>query len=150
MGARGPARTPTPILKARGSWLADTAERKNEPQLTVGSPAKPKFLSPIASAEWEAIVSELVPSGVLTKADGPALAALSESYAEMVAACEGLAAIKTKRIRWAVGRKRAAISEFLKAAAQFGMTPAARSRVQAIKEADGGSDKKAKYFGKAS
>lgn len=146
MGARGPARTPTAILQARGSWLADEPERKHEPEFTVGTPERPKFLSPMADQEWNRLVKLLVPSRVLTEADRMALASLCECWADFVNATERLQAATGKQWRLALNAKRACSDALIKAAAQFGLTPAARSRVQAIEGKNADSDKKARFF----
>lgn len=71
MGRRGPLPTPTPILKARGSWLAK--KRKNEPTPKSGRPHCPSHLSPDARKIWRRVVPLLEGMRVLTKADGAAL-----------------------------------------------------------------------------
>jgi len=72
MGSRGPVPTPTPILKARGSWLVN--QRKNEPKAPEGKPECPDWLNKDAQKNWDAVVPLLEEMRVLSKADGNALA----------------------------------------------------------------------------
>lgn len=72
MGARGPAPTPTPVLKARGSWRAEL--NRNEPRPPPGPPPCPKAFGPAERVVWRAVCKALRDMGLLTKADGGALA----------------------------------------------------------------------------
>lgn len=134
---------PTAILRARGSWRADNDAHKREPKLPAGHPERPKMLSKVAADEWDRIVGQLVSTGVLSELDRGALACLCEAWAEVVASLDALK--RNPHGRNNVSRKRFALSEYFKAAAQFGMTPSARSRVQAIEGKDA-DDKKARFF----
>lgn len=71
--ARGPARTPTAILKARGSWRGEKRE-KAEPKPEKGRPRRPSWLKGDAEKEWKRLVEMLSRMGILTKIDGNALA----------------------------------------------------------------------------
>lgn len=71
MGSRGPLPTPTPILKARGSWLV--GRRRNEPVPEAGRPKCPAWLSADAKQIWRTTATILERMRVLTKADGVAL-----------------------------------------------------------------------------
>lgn len=81
MGARGPSRTPTAILAARGSPLAKARE-KTEPKPAAGAPSMPDFVrrDPCARAKWKEVVSTL-PPGVLTKADRSVLTMFVQTWA---------------------------------------------------------------------
>src|SRR3990167_11235512 len=72
VGKRGPAPTPTATLKQRGSWRAN--ERKNEPQPERRIPDCPDWLAPEAAEVWNQMAVLLDAMGVLTVADGNALA----------------------------------------------------------------------------
>jgi len=67
MGKRGPKPTPTPVLKVRGSWRADT--REGEPQPESGRAICPVWLNDEAKKVWKTIAPVLHPLGLLTKAD---------------------------------------------------------------------------------
>lgn len=74
MGRRGPSPTPTNVLKLRGSTLV-TKERENrEVKGPLGRPTCPKWLDEEAKAAWKQVVPMMEGMGVLTKADGNALA----------------------------------------------------------------------------
>lgn len=84
MGARGPAPTPTAVLKLRGSWRADT--RPGEPQPTRGRPRCPAWLSPLAKKLWREAAKQLEQMGVLTVADGNCLARYARLHARWILA----------------------------------------------------------------
>jgi P27 family predicted phage terminase small subunit len=71
MGSRGPQPTPTPILKARGSWLVN--HRKNEPTPEPGRPTCPSWLPAEAKKIWRFVVPMIDRMGVLSRLDGAAL-----------------------------------------------------------------------------
>ena len=148
MGARGPAPTPTPILAARGSWRATARERDGEPRPPVERPACPDVLDGEARAEWDRQVEQLAEMGVLAKVDRAALAAWCIVWGQFIECCRviregtdgkgkdaGLTAIGStgSLVQSPYVRMRdAAIAKILQLAAQFGFTPAARSRIRAI------------------
>ena len=68
---RGPAPTPTEILKMRGSRRAE--RRKGEPKPDKGRPRCPSWLKGNAKTEWKRLVEMLDRMGILTKVDGNAL-----------------------------------------------------------------------------
>jgi P27 family predicted phage terminase small subunit len=68
MGARGPAPTPTEILKLRGSWRA--GKNKGEPQPDKGPPKCPGGLSDPEKVIWRSLVKMLDAMGVLSRVDG--------------------------------------------------------------------------------
>ena len=51
MGKRGPTRTPTSVLKLRGSWRAKT--RGDEPTPQEGVPESPDWLSEDEQSVWD-------------------------------------------------------------------------------------------------
>lgn len=84
MGKRGPKPTPTAILKARGSWLADT--RTDEPEPRKGMPTKPAFLRGEASEEWDRQAELLYEEGRLALMDRAHLAMYCAAWGEFVEA----------------------------------------------------------------
>lgn len=143
---RGRPRVPAKVLEARGSWRAGTLGRDSEPSYLDGSPDHPPFISGEALEEWNRLVGLMVPAKTLTKADRMALAVLCETWADFVDACADYVSAVGKQKRLARINKRVCAEAVLKAAAQFGLTPSARSRVQAVEGKDGGSNQKARFF----
>ena len=68
----GPVKTPTEILKIRGSWRAKT--RKGEPQPTDGLPAAPRWLGKEEQSVWRAMRRDIESLGVGRLPDANALA----------------------------------------------------------------------------
>ena len=80
MGSRGPARTPTQILKLRGSWLAN--RREGEPKGDPAAPHCPKWLRKEGKALWKEIVPQLAAMGVLARCDRNAIARYCQTFAK--------------------------------------------------------------------
>ncbi len=161
MGQRGPAPTPTNILKGRGSWRATKNRREPHPQL--GQPPCPEWLTEDGKKEW-AHVAELVDGmGVMSHVDGEALG----RYCHLITQWRELQDFITKNgisypvrtpiIRDAKGAEigggdilsfrlfpqvrvaKELTRELARLEAEFGLTPAARSRIivqGTTKEAD--------------
>ena len=144
MGARGPRPTPTPLLKLRGSRRGEL--NPNEPELTgyTESPSAPVWLLENAQAEWDRVVSALIRCRVLRSVDEQILAAYCQAYARWREADEWLTKngstvvlrdkdglVKYVQQVPQVAISRAERTAMLKAAAELGLTPAARSRVRA-------------------
>lgn len=120
---------------------------KREPKPTTGiSAAPPAHLSTEARVEWRRVSKILGAVGLLTGADRAALAAYCQAYGRWVQAEKALARmaerdevthgiiIKTSNGNAVqsplVGAANRAMELMLKAATEFGMTPAARTRVE--------------------
>ena len=72
MGLRGPAPTPTKILRLTGS--KELWKRAGEPKPEEGRPKLPTFLeSDEEKREWRRLCALLLPVGILTKLDGNSL-----------------------------------------------------------------------------
>ena len=85
MGSRGPLRTPTPILRARGSWLANHRS-DDAPKPAHGRPTCPRWLKGEARKKWQQLMPLLEELGILAKLDGGALsryAVLWQRWREM-------------------------------------------------------------------
>lgn len=145
---RGPRPMPTHLKLLRGN-PGKQALPKNEPQPELCSevPEPPPFIIGYASDEWWITATELFRLGLLTKVDVPALAAYCYAYGQWRLAAESLAKMQAKdpvmngMIIKGIGglavpnplvnvvRKHA--GDVVRFAAEFGLTPAARSRIVA-------------------
>jgi P27 family predicted phage terminase small subunit len=153
---RGNGRRPLPtaIKKLRGN----AGKRKlndAEPIALPGVPEMPDGLGEVAAKEWRSIVPELVQLGVLSKVDGKALAAYCHSFARwfqaerdvekygviveepilLMGAATGFFRLKKNP---ACNVSETAMKTMKSFLVEFGMTPAARSRIRIDKrkEAD--------------
>ena len=138
MGARGPKSTPTPILKARGSWRAKGRADAKAPLFPVDAPNCPTWLGKEAKAEWHRVVKWLLSAGVLAEVNRAALTAycicwgrLHKAEGEIKKKGEVYVSDKTGveyQSPW-VAIANNARSEMVKLAAEFGMTPASAGRL---------------------
>jgi P27 family predicted phage terminase small subunit len=156
MGSGGSGRRPLPsaMKKLRGN----AGKRKlndSEPVAPSGVPEMPQGLGKVAAKEWRSIVPELVQLGVLTKVDAKALAAYCHAFARWFQAERlvekygviveepilhmgeesGFVRIKKNP---ACNVSEIAMKTMKSFLVEFGMTPAARSRIriEKPKEAD--------------
>lgn len=108
------------------------------PQFTTRLSAPPEFLDATAKRVWRELVKSMatVP-GLVTAVDAPALALMCQAYADAVGFRAEVAkrgAVVTTgrgmiRVNPAIAAYNAAVATYLKFAAEFGLTPSARSRV---------------------
>lgn len=145
---------PTAVKKLRGN-PGKRALNAAEPAPPVGVPQMPKGLGKVAAAEWRSIVPDLIQLGVLTKVDGKALAAYCHAFARWFQAereverhgiiveepillmGEETGFVRLKK-NPACNVSETAMKIMKSFLVEFGMTPAARSRVRIDKpkEAD--------------
>lgn len=78
MGKRGPQKTPTNILKLRGSWRADA--RVDEPEPSKKRPSCPNYISKYGKTVWRWLIPQLEQMGILGECDKNAIA----RYCQMV------------------------------------------------------------------
>ena len=127
----------------------DRADRRNdnEPKFTPDIPSAPPFLSNEAAAEWARVCEQLYTQGVLSQVDRAALGAYCQAYGRWEQAEAALARmaerdnvtkglmIKTTNGNAVqnplVGTANKAMADMMRYAAEFGMTPSARSRISA-------------------
>ncbi len=137
MGIRGPAPKPTAVKILQGK-PGHRPLPANEPKPDSGRlPSAPRWLSDEAKREWKRIAPRLHAVGLLTEVDGLALAMLCEAFAQYMAAktvvdSEGMLLVSEKGNSYqhpAAGLMTQARGELMKWAREFGMTPAARSRI---------------------
>ena len=125
---------PAAVRKLEGRRI----EKHNRPTPQPSMPSCPEFITGEARAEWDRIAPQLYELGLLTKLDMATLAAYCYAYAEWKEASEGVErdgfTIKTNAGNVIqnpyLGIKHTAAAFMLKMAAEFGMTPVSRSRLQ--------------------
>ena len=159
MGRRGPAPTPTEILKLRGSTLVTKRRDQSEPKAPKGKPRCPDWLDKDAKTMWRHLVPLLDAMGVLTRLDGNALArycrlwsrwrkaeAFIDKNGEMFPIRQDNGQVKYFG-QWpqvAIAHKLAL--QLTRLEQELGMTPAARTRVQVSQPAQRQTSDKSHYF----
>lgn len=135
---------------------------KKEAVIALCEPTPPPFLCDDAKVEWGRVCSALFAAGLMTELDRAALSAYCAAYGRWaqseraintMAGKDGINAallIKTKEGNAIqnplVGIANKARADVVRYAAEFGMTPSARSRVTATPDDKKQEDKAARYF----
>jgi P27 family predicted phage terminase small subunit len=160
----GPPKTPTNLKVLRGTFRADRA-LENEPQPELAIPPVPAHLSDESKVEWGRVSQELYQLGLLTNVDRAALCAYCDAWSDYVDAskqCRGQDGKDRKVLRpvdsegkptggyyenpYYTIKKRS--MEIMKSfLAEFGMTPASRTRISATPP-DGAKQKPASRWSK--
>jgi P27 family predicted phage terminase small subunit len=144
----GPPPIPLPVQRMRGNPSHLTKQRVHgepRPAIDARCPEPPSFLSAYAVAEWWSVAPELHQLGPLTVVDVASLAAYCQSYAHWREAEEALARMAANDpvnrgllVETQEGNKRRsplvkiaadAAVDMVRHASQFGLAPAARSRI---------------------
>lgn len=143
MAKPGTKSTPTDILALRDSWRAKDPRRAGEPAARRGLPVCPAFIADdeLASAEWTSVCEELDLMKILCTSDRMAIAGYCEAAAEFQRLAkavreEGHVSVTDKGNAIQnplVGAKNKAAERMLKFAAQFGLTPSARTGIDVDK-----------------
>ena len=138
MGQRGPAKTPTVLNELRGN-PGKRKRNHGEPMPAVGErvPSAPRWLGEGGRRHWRQLAPRLHAVGLLTEADVVGLGMLCEAIGQYLEARdlvtrEGMVAISDKGNAYhhpALAQMNTARGEVLRWAREFGMTPAARSRI---------------------
>lgn len=136
MSKRGPPPTPTDILKLRGSHRGN--ERPNEPRPRKAAPVCPRCLPKEAKAVWKHLVPMLQETKILTVADGGALeryCCLFVRWRAMVKWLEENGEVQETDKGYRQQQPEVSIASNLakelgRLEAEFGLTPAARTRIQ--------------------
>jgi P27 family predicted phage terminase small subunit len=143
MATSGRKPTPTHLELVRGTARRDRIN-KAEAKPAKGVLAPPPHLSARAKAAWKAVAPKLRRLGLLTELDDWALAAACEAYADLLTAREALRAAgggltyESATPTGVIVRSRPELRmisdadrRFRQWLSEFGLTPAARSRVMA-------------------
>lgn len=157
----GPPRKPT-VLKIITGNPGKRSLPKYEAQIAPAEPTPPAFLSDDAKVEWGRVCSMLYKVGLMTEADRAALGAYCQAYGRWAQAERALtrmaerdavtSALMVKTSNGnaiqnpLAGIANKAMADMMRYATEFGMTPAARARVDATPP--NASEKKSdKFFG---
>ena len=160
----GPSRTPTALALVRGN--PGKRPKTAEPGPSIARPAPTPDLSDEAKAEWLRIVDRLADLGLMSDIDVAALTAYCDAFGEWVAARRAFALIQERnkitggfmvrtpnggvQIAPLVSIIRAARSDMVRFASEFGMTPSARAGMDIDVSSGAGSkqatDPTAHYF----
>lgn len=159
MGRRGPAPTPTALLKLRGSSLASKRREIAEAHGPPGTPRCPPWLDKNAKAAWRHLVPLLDTMGVLTRIDGQALArycrlwsrwrkmeAFIEEKGEMypLRGDDGQVRCFQQWPQVAIANKLS--QQLTRLEQEFGMTPSARARLEIVPRVQEDATGKARFF----
>lgn len=160
MAPRGPKPKPTHLKLVTGN-PGRRALNKAEPKVRDAIPPAPADLLADARLEWDRVAKDLYWAGILKDVDRAAFTCYCQAYGRWVQAQRALAkmaatdpvteGLLVKTPNGAViqnplvGIRNKAEADMLRSAAEMGMTPSARSRVQATPP-DGEEDPAAKYF----
>lgn len=137
--------TPTALKLVKGN-PGKRAINKREARPDLAQPSPPAFLSDDAKVEWGRVIDTLYKAGLMTELDRGALAAYCQAYGRWAQAERALArmaekdelnrALMVKTVSGnainnpLVGIANKAMADMMRYAAEFGMTPSARSRVE--------------------
>jgi P27 family predicted phage terminase small subunit len=144
MSKPGPKKTPTAVLKLRGSWRGKA--RANEPELPGGTPECPEWLTGEAKARWNRLAPLLAKAGLLTQGDDMILAMLCQSWSDYIESRKNCldangrlqTVLRTDKGSYYMHPGIAAMTGFwsqvVKGLSHFGLSPATRSDVTAAGE----------------
>jgi P27 family predicted phage terminase small subunit len=146
MATRGRKPTPSAIKALEGN-PGKRALNEREPRPEKKAPSCPKWLEPEAKKEWRRLAKKMEALGVLTEVDMAAFAGYCQAYARWKQAEERITdrglVIRTPSGYPQQGPYISIAQQYLRLmhqfAEQFGLTPAARSRIIAGNGEGGGS-----------
>ena len=135
--AAGRKNTPSALKKLRGN-PGKRALNNKEPKPDVAIPECPDHLTGAARVEWDRITRELHALGIITKIDRAALAAYCMAWLDFVYASkmvdeEGEVVTSEKGGKYLnpwVGIKTSSMDRLVRISAEFGMTPASRTKIK--------------------
>ncbi|GAF84142.1 unnamed protein product [marine sediment metagenome] len=138
MGAPGRKPKPTALRLLEGN-REHRPIPENEPKPQSVKPKKPAWLDKIARREWNRMCKLLAPLGLLSVIDGAALGIYCQAFSklvqtEKVIAEHGMVYVDglTLKTRPEVLIAEKAMKTLRATAAEFGMTPSSRSRIQVM------------------
>ncbi len=117
---------PSNVHKLHGTFRPD--RHGDDPDIEIGAPIKPEWLSAAASAEWDRSVPIMEGAGYLSVNDQMPLALYCELVADFQADPKGFPAARLTQLRLLMG--------------ELGMTPASRAKITVKK-----TDKPSNPFG---
>ena len=140
MGKRGPKKEPDALQRLKGHPAKARKRRTLAVMPSTGAPRPPRWLDPIARAEWRRLSVELHRLGLLTMLDLGQFGAYCQAYARWRRAERRLAArlrhrdgelVTTKsgygQIHPLITLAKQAIDTMTRLAAEFGLSPSARA-----------------------
>ena len=149
----GPPKKPTKLKLLEGTARADR-RLKNEVDPPVGMPDAPAHLNERARKEWDRMSQYLFNLGLLSECDMAALAAYCVAYGRWSEAEQKLNESPSLLVKTnsgniiqspLVGIANTAMKLMIQTATEFGMTPAARTRV-AVQKQEKSPERKARGF----
>ncbi|MCF6304369.1 MAG: phage terminase small subunit P27 family [Rhodobacteraceae bacterium] len=151
--ARGRKPKPTALKLLTGNPGKRTLPN-DEPQIPPHLPPVPEHLNKVAREEWARVSESLYNCGILTSLDRAALGAYCTSYsrwseAEIKLEADGFTietSLGTIIQSPLVGIANKAAADMVRYAAEFGMTPSARSRVKIAENAEDKPTAAARYL----
>lgn len=157
MGLRGPPAKPAALKALSGTVRADRVA-PNQPLPSIGRPKRPSYLKGVGRRAWDFFADELIALKVLTPKDGAALELLCDAYVEWVQARDAVrengltfeSATQfgfTLRPRPEVRIASDAWRRMHRMLVEFGLTPAARTRVSMAAPKDKPSSHREFFFG---
>lgn len=147
MAMRGRKPKPTGIKELEGN-PGKRPMNSAEPRLPKKAPSCPQWLEPEAKKEWKRLAKTMEILGTLTEADRSSFAAYCQAYARWVEAEKFISengstfetdkGYKQQIPQVSIGQTYLKIMQ--KAAAEFGLTPSARTRIIASNSQEGPLD----------
>ena len=154
MATRGRKPTPTAIKMLEGN-PGKRPMNESEPKPLKKAPSCPKWLEPEAKREWRRLAKQMESIGILTDVDMAAFAGYCQAYARWKEAEEFITQhgtiVRTPSGYWPQVPQVSIAQTYLKVmskfAEQFGLTPAARSRIVADNSVNNPSDEMEQLLG---
>lgn len=154
--------SPTALKLVKGN-PGKRALNKKEAQVDLAQPTPPEFLNTDAKVEWGRVIGTLYKAGLMTELDRACLAAYCQAYGRWAQAERALArmadkdeynrALMVKTHNGTaiqnplVGTANKAKADMVRYALEFGMTPSARSKVNATPHEQSTEDITKEFFG---
>lgn len=154
--------SPTALKLVKGN-PGKRALNKKEANLDLAEPTPPEFLNTDAKVEWGRVVGTLYRAGLMTELDRAVLAAYCQAYGRWAQAERALSrmadkdeynrALMVKTHNGTaiqnplVGTANKAKADMVRYALEFGMTPSARSKVNATPHEQSAEDITKEFFG---